>query len=89
MGFGGDGDGGGGGRGGARDGDSVALGNGGGCPIITEMDCAASRGQSNFYGDCLERERELGLGRRVLRAPFGVVRVVTNSVRRRLQVLET
>ena len=36
--------------------------NGGGCPIGMEMDCTASRGPSNFYRDCLGRERELALG---------------------------
>ena len=30
-------------RGGARDGDGVASENGGGCPIVTEMDCGIQR----------------------------------------------
>ena len=44
------------GRGGARDVDGVTWENGGGCPVVTEVDCAAFRGggfwKENVSGRC-------------------------------------
>ena len=87
MEFGGDGDGGRGGGGGDRDVDSVAWENGGGCPIIMEVDCVASRGGGK---DCLEREREWALWLKRVEGTFlWWSEWVTNSATRRVEVSGT
>ena len=71
VGFGGDGDGEGGVGEGAEDVDDVAWVDGGGCPVVMEVDCAAFRGGGDFDGECLEEKVSERCGWRGSKVPFG------------------
>ena len=55
----------------AKDADSVARVNRGGCLVIREVvECAAFGGGDDYYGDCLEREREWTLWLKMVEGAF-------------------